>query len=386
MGNGVPDATAVQYPAAFGQGIIAVGGTDAQDRWVQGAFTATRGQHVDLAAGAKDVYLCKPEAPGDYAYENGTSFATAQVTGAGALLLARASELEINLDNDDVEGLLKSSTDDVEEEGWDDKTGTGRLNIWRALTLLEQPGFAQETAGPGGVEGASSDCLEAILFAAGDFEGVYSATRHRVTKDVTFSKTYSVPPHVWGRGVNTTGYALEEIPPSFSRLTIPYYVNWGMGWCQPVAGSITTTGCTLETYVYRVSPAGSDCTIGPPPHDWVPCDPSEVVFAYTVVGPSLIGTPSIEVSEGAPALFVASVSQDPLSAQIELGSSDLVQLTVYDVLGRRVGDLVHGDLPAGRHSFAWRSRNGAARLSPGVYFVRLETSAGSLVARTVVVP
>jgi hypothetical protein len=47
--------------------------------------------------------------------------------------------------------------------------------------------------------------------------------------------------------------------------------------------------------------------------------------------------------------------------------------------GRKVADLYHGTLPAGRHSFAWEASNAGA----GVYIARLQSgtrvSAGKIV-------
>ncbi|MCA9753993.1 MAG: PKD domain-containing protein, partial [Gemmatimonadetes bacterium] len=52
-----------------------------------------------------------------------------------------------------------------------------------------------------------------------------------------------------------------------------------------------------------------------------------------------------------------------------------VSLTVYDVAGRRVRDLVRRLQPAGRYAVQWdgRSRDGRP-LAPGVYFVRIEAA------------
>jgi hypothetical protein len=54
-----------------------------------------------------------------------------------------------------------------------------------------------------------------------------------------------------------------------------------------------------------------------------------------------------------------------------------VTLRVYDVAGRRVRTLCRGPHPAGRFAATWRGRNdGGAPVAAGVYFYRLETTAG----------
>ncbi|MBD3258614.1 T9SS type A sorting domain-containing protein, partial [candidate division GN15 bacterium] len=50
-----------------------------------------------------------------------------------------------------------------------------------------------------------------------------------------------------------------------------------------------------------------------------------------------------------------------------------VRLTVYNVLGRRVADLVAGPLPAGRHSVVWEGTDEYGQaVASGVYLYRLE--------------
>jgi len=55
--------------------------------------------------------------------------------------------------------------------------------------------------------------------------------------------------------------------------------------------------------------------------------------------------------------------------QIDLPETAHVQLAVYDVLGRRVAELVNGPFPAGYHSAVWDAED----VGSGVYFYRLET-------------
>jgi hypothetical protein len=56
-----------------------------------------------------------------------------------------------------------------------------------------------------------------------------------------------------------------------------------------------------------------------------------------------------------------------------------VDLTVYDVSGRFVANLVSGEVAAGDHRVAWdgRDREGR-RVSAGIYVYRLETTEGTL--------
>jgi hypothetical protein len=62
-----------------------------------------------------------------------------------------------------------------------------------------------------------------------------------------------------------------------------------------------------------------------------------------------------------------------------------VSVSVYDLLGRRIGALVHeAPMTAGEHTLRWDGHDAAGdRVHAGVYFVRLE-AAGRLWQRTVV--
>jgi len=56
----------------------------------------------------------------------------------------------------------------------------------------------------------------------------------------------------------------------------------------------------------------------------------------------------------------------------ELPRRMVAELTIYDILGRRVVSLLNGELPSGMHSVEWRGIDASGdRVSSGVYFYRL---------------
>lgn len=59
-----------------------------------------------------------------------------------------------------------------------------------------------------------------------------------------------------------------------------------------------------------------------------------------------------------------------------------VEVTVFDVSGRRVTRLATGRMAAGRHSVAWP--RGEAGVAPGVYIIRLATENVAITRRVVV--
>jgi choice-of-anchor B domain-containing protein len=62
-----------------------------------------------------------------------------------------------------------------------------------------------------------------------------------------------------------------------------------------------------------------------------------------------------------------------------------VEATVFDVAGRRVAVLTRGRMPAGPHRIGWDARLPGGPAAPaGVYFIRLESDAGSFARKVVV--
>ena len=65
-------------------------------------------------------------------------------------------------------------------------------------------------------------------------------------------------------------------------------------------------------------------------------------------------------------------------------SGQPVQLTVYNVLGQPVRQLVEGRLSAGSHVVSWDGRDeGGQVVSPGVYLVRLQLGTQEQVGKVV---
>jgi hypothetical protein len=77
------------------------------------------------------------------------------------------------------------------------------------------------------------------------------------------------------------------------------------------------------------------------------------------------------------ALALAPNAPNPFSGRTRLRfavpKAGAVKLSVYDVTGRLVADLVDGVLPAGNHTADWDGRDRAGRrVASGVYLARIE--------------
>jgi hypothetical protein len=192
--------------------------------------------------------------------------------------------------------------------------------------------------------------------------------RFDVRKDVTFPVTFQTTPNVWGRGVASIGYNSDN-------------PNWNMGWCEAVPGTITSSGCTLRTFVYEVY------SLSGQPLGWWPTHYNSVQFAYTALG----------------TVTVTDVGNDPVAASIALSLSctnplkrgatiafaipqpGKVSVEVFDVAGRRVRILQDGELSRGQHELRWNGLSNTGKsLASGLYLARLATQTGAVTRKLVV--
>ena len=154
MGN---DNTNVpNYPAGFGQGIIAVGATDRSD---EKAGFSNIGGHIDVVAPGEGIWTTIPSSP-LYATTDGTSFAAPYVSGLASLLL----DVNPSLYNDDVERLIGMGIDDLGPDGWDQEFGTGRINAKKTLNLIRAPNIIQHSSVTGGDIVASTGFQDVVFW------------------------------------------------------------------------------------------------------------------------------------------------------------------------------------------------------------------------------
>ena len=161
----------VQAPARFPQ-TIAVAATDNRD---QHESFSSSGPEIDLAAPGWRIYSCVGSS--SYGYKSGTSMAAPFVTGAVVLMKSVAPDL----DPVTAKVMLMVHAEDVESIGFDDLTGTGRLDVEASLLALDpQPPAPGDLNRDGVVDGEDfgvmlmgwgpcpSDCEETCV---GDLNG-----------------------------------------------------------------------------------------------------------------------------------------------------------------------------------------------------------------------
>lgn len=113
------------YPSGYSE-VISVGNSTQED-YV--ASTSNWGSTLDLVAPGTGIMTTIRS--GKYSLFNGTSAAAPFISASAALILSLG-----NYSNEEVRQILKSTSDDIGEAGWDLRSGAGRLNLNKALTVL----------------------------------------------------------------------------------------------------------------------------------------------------------------------------------------------------------------------------------------------------------
>jgi hypothetical protein len=117
-----------------------VGATNARDRKAE---FSTMGKQISLSAPGELILSTIPQwlpqagtnEPLMYDYFDGTSMATPQIAGAAALI----KQLYPNATHYQIRRILETSADDIEASGFDTRTGWGRLNLERAVSIRALP-------------------------------------------------------------------------------------------------------------------------------------------------------------------------------------------------------------------------------------------------------
>jgi hypothetical protein len=121
-GNSGSDAP--HYPSGYSE-VICVGNSTIQD------FVASNsnfGSTIDLVAPGSLIMTTAMD--NNYAIISGTSASAPFVSAAAGLILSLG-----NFSNEEVKQILKSTTDDIDSPGWDLRSGAGRLNLFRAVSV-----------------------------------------------------------------------------------------------------------------------------------------------------------------------------------------------------------------------------------------------------------
>jgi subtilisin family serine protease len=123
--SGNQNVNTPHYPSGYSE-VISVGNSTEQD-YV--ASNSSWGSTLDLVAPGTSIISTSVEST--YITAGGTSASAPFVSATAALILSLQ-----NFTNEEVKQIIKSTTDDIGETGWDIKSGAGRLNMESALRVL----------------------------------------------------------------------------------------------------------------------------------------------------------------------------------------------------------------------------------------------------------
>jgi hypothetical protein len=123
--SGNSNSSAPHYPSGYSE-VISVGNSTKEDYVASGS---NYGSTLDLVAPGTSILTTLRK--GTYGDFNGTSAAAPFVSAASSLILSLG-----NFSNDEVKQIIKSTTDDINEVGWDMRSGAGRLNLFKAVQSL----------------------------------------------------------------------------------------------------------------------------------------------------------------------------------------------------------------------------------------------------------
>jgi len=115
----------LHYPSGYDE-VISVGASNENDGR---ASFSVYGSTLDLLAPGESILSTTVNS--GYRFDRGTSAAAPHVSAAAALILSIQ-----NFTNEEVKQIIKSTADDIQQPGWDEQTGAGRLNLFRALSVL----------------------------------------------------------------------------------------------------------------------------------------------------------------------------------------------------------------------------------------------------------
>ncbi|MDD5088555.1 MAG: S8 family serine peptidase [bacterium] len=341
-----------------------------QDGYIDGVLSTLRNQEGDY-----------------YGFWQGTSMATPHVAGVAALLLSHG------LAAAQVRDALQQTAVDLGTPGWDATFGYGRINAYAALqwqgggggevTLLEE-GF-EGSFPPSGwtIYATGTPNPENWEALAGNSDAGGGTIAHGGA-----NAAFHDDDDTGGVQVDWLVTPLLNVPANATAVTFRVYErNYYMGNYYDYHGLWISTNGTLFSEVGEMGvdhSSWTEVTVN------IPGVAGQAVwFAFIYQGDyatewflddvRVTATVPVSAGDSSPSLPTAITLGQPYpnpfnsvaTIPLELTSSTRVDVTVFDVLGRRVATLLdHAALSAGSHQIAWNADD----VATGVYFVRLQAA------------
>lgn len=301
------------------------------------------GKNLDLAAPATSCLIQNVPAAisitnSHYTGFGGTSGATPQVTGTAALLCSYLNDSSFTAAPEDLEWILQLSATDVNDTGYDDLTGYGRLNAGKALQLVENPEKHIEHHGTASTSGALSKTLysNSVLTLTEGYENLDGQYFHEGNY---FVEAYKISATV-NHSIDTIDTAIANWTRNDRVTTMPLYnINQITPREECFITSFSETQTQLEGYVYLLK------TMGGTPIGWIPRDTNlnEAVLEYSMlIHPKPAGNDTDTTITAAPSIqdLTFSIFPNPTNnnhaIHINGRITSSVDCAMYDVGGRMI--------------------------------------------------
>jgi hypothetical protein len=154
----------------------------------------------------------------------------------------------------------------------------------------------------------------------------------------------------------------------------------------------TPTGCDCTGTPWGATPLHNIMGYGPAAciNEFTPQQERRMLCWASALGTIVVSLAEVKPSavEGGPLLWTGGITAPDGTARVwfTVPSPGRATLVLFDARGRRVVTLADRDVAAGRHESRWDGRDGAGRrVSPGVYWLRIDTDDKSANGRLIVI-
>jgi hypothetical protein len=343
------------YPATFNDNwILSIGGTGYYGEYKNGAefsngdnFYPSYGKNVDIGAPSEKYIIRSLRKDNLYGDFGRTSAATPHVSGVVALLTGYLNDSIPSYNNlapEDCERLIELSATDVNDVGYDNLSGWGRLNAGKALRLVEKP---WNTVHHFGTNVLSSHSKISNLTSPNQ---VITLTEHYQNKD--------------GQWFNPGQYRVDqyEITTNVSH-TLNINDSIVAAWSRPSSSSVlqminndsitpheaveiinlTDTEAILKGYIYKVYNLNGD-SLG-----WWPFDTllNNSHFEYTILARDRFA-PNVSVQDISNRNLGITLFPNPSSNNqklvIKSVNTETAIIDMFDLQGRIIQHIYHGTI------------------------------------------
>ncbi len=261
-------SSAATYPAAF-KSVFSVGANNT----ITGSIEPFSNQGHGIQVTAPGDFIAMISHNGGYTIEYGTSASTAMVTGIISLLKAA----EPSLLADEIEAVVQLTARDRGASGYDDVYGWGIVSADSAVNYVRKHNFIR-MSGPyttlTQTQGTHQHSFYRQELLHGIAAGTYFTQTYSAKRYFDFSQyNLTQPPTVILRPRDIDGYSFANANDQFP-------------WARIVNGTLTSTGCWVETVAYKITNINGQSI-------WLPCPDGncqsapDVDLQVTVVVPNI---------------------------------------------------------------------------------------------------